>query len=91
MAKAHANSWEVTDAFWARVEPLVPKPQRDPNKLYKRSAGAGRPPEVSPLGVRGHRVCTAHGVSVESAAARALWQRQCGASEVHGLVQGGLL
>ena len=42
MAKAHANSWEVTDEFWARVEPLVPKVQRDPNKVYKRSAGAGR-------------------------------------------------
>ena len=25
MAKAHANSWEVTDEFWSRVEPLVPQ------------------------------------------------------------------
>ena len=49
MAKAHANSWEVTDAFWARVQPLVPKPQRDPNKLYQRSAGAGRPPKSARL------------------------------------------
>lgn len=45
MAKAHANSWEVRDVFWERVDPLVPNPQRDPNKLYKRSAGAGRPPK----------------------------------------------
>ncbi len=49
MAKAHAHSWEVTDEFWARVEPLVPKPQRDPNKVYQRSAGAGRPPKPARL------------------------------------------
>jgi hypothetical protein len=23
MAKAHADSWAVTDEFWARAEPLV--------------------------------------------------------------------
>gem|GEM_PF-6673355 len=28
MAKVHANSWEVTDAFWSRVEP---QPARDPD------------------------------------------------------------
>ena len=49
MAQAHANSWEVTDEFWARVEPLVPKPQRDPTKVYKRAAGAGRPPKPARL------------------------------------------
>ena len=43
MAKAHANSWEVTDEFWKRVEPLVPQSSRDPSKHYKRAAGAGRP------------------------------------------------
>ena len=43
MAKAHAQSWEVTDEFWRRVEPLVPQPVRDPQKQYKRAAGAGRP------------------------------------------------
>ena len=45
MSKAHANSWEVTDEFWKRVEPLVPQPVRDPSKQYLRSAGAGRPPK----------------------------------------------
>ena len=49
MAKAHAHSWEVTDEFWARVEPLVPQPQRDPNKVYQRQAGAGRPPKSARL------------------------------------------
>ena len=43
MTKAHANSWEVAEEFWERVEPLVPQPVRDPNKRYKRAAGAGRP------------------------------------------------
>lgn len=36
--------WEVSDQFWARVEPLIPQPQRDPDKLYKRKPGAGRRP-----------------------------------------------
>lgn len=49
MTKAHANSWEVTDEFWARVQPLVPQPQRDPSKLYQRQAGAGRPPKPARL------------------------------------------
>ena len=42
MSKAHANSWEVTDEFWKRAEPLVPQPVRDANKQYKRAVGAGR-------------------------------------------------
>lgn len=42
MASAHANSWEVADEFWLRVEPLVPQPARDPGKRYKRAVGAGR-------------------------------------------------
>lgn len=49
MAKAQTHSWEVTDEFWSRVEPLVPKPVRDPNKQYRRSAGAGRPPKAARL------------------------------------------
>ncbi|OGH01501.1 MAG: transposase [Candidatus Lambdaproteobacteria bacterium RIFOXYD1_FULL_56_27] len=38
------KSWEVSDAFWERVEPLIPKPERDPSKLYQRKAGGGRKP-----------------------------------------------
>ena len=37
-----AKSWEVTDEFWKRVEPLVPARVRVKNKQYKRSAGGGR-------------------------------------------------
>ena len=41
---AKVQSWEVSDSFWARVEPLIPKPKRDPNKAYKRKPGGGRKP-----------------------------------------------
>ncbi len=49
MAKAHANSWEVTDEFWKRVEPLIPQPTRDPARQYLRRAGAGRPAKPARL------------------------------------------
>ena len=49
MTEAHAHSWEVTDEFWKRVEPLVPQTVRDPNKQYLRSAGGGRPPKAPRL------------------------------------------
>ena len=35
-------SWEVSDAFWERVEPLVPVKNSDPKKKYVRKPGAGR-------------------------------------------------
>jgi transposase len=38
------QSWEVSDALWQKVEPLIPTPQRDPNREYQRKAGAGRKP-----------------------------------------------
>lgn len=44
MAKTHAQSWEVTDEFWKRVEPLIPQPARDPAKQYLRRPGGGAPP-----------------------------------------------
>ena len=36
--------WEVSDAFWKKVAPLIPQPERNPNKSYKRKAGGGRKP-----------------------------------------------
>jgi len=41
---ARIQSWEVSDAFWKKVEPLIPTPRRDPNKTYKRKTGGGRKP-----------------------------------------------
>jgi transposase len=41
---AKARSWEVTDALWERVEPLVPEKIRDSKKTYQRKSGGGRKP-----------------------------------------------
>ena len=38
------KSWEGTDEFWSKVEPLIPAPKRDKNREYKRRKGAGRKP-----------------------------------------------
>ncbi len=37
-------SWEVSDALWARVKPLLPQPTREPKKHYRRKPGGGRKP-----------------------------------------------
>lgn len=38
-----AKSWEVTDAFWSRVEPLIPpRVTRDAGRVYVRQPGGGR-------------------------------------------------
>ncbi|VBB43599.1 hypothetical protein TRIP_B30027 [uncultured Desulfatiglans sp.] len=42
------QSWEVSDAFWERVKPLLPVPERDPQKSYKRKIGGGRKPIPPP-------------------------------------------
>ena len=39
---AKIQSWEVSDAFWEKVEHLIPSVERDPSKAYKRKAGGGR-------------------------------------------------
>lgn len=45
MAKANLASWEVSDAFWQRVEPLVPPRAARPSKRkYQRKPGGGRKP-----------------------------------------------
>jgi transposase len=41
---AEIISWDVSDEFWARVEPLVPKGVRDAKRLYRRKPGGGRKP-----------------------------------------------
>jgi transposase len=37
------QSWEVSDEFWKRVEPLIPQRSQSRNKQYVRRPGAGRP------------------------------------------------
>lgn len=36
------KSWTVSDEFWQRVEPLIPKPKRTLKRKYKRRPGGGR-------------------------------------------------
>ena len=47
MAKrTNVASWEVSDAFWKRVEPLIPPlRQRDAEREYVRKPGGGRKPK----------------------------------------------
>ncbi|PPU93992.1 hypothetical protein XpopCFBP1817_10395 [Xanthomonas populi] len=40
------ESWQGTDAFWARVEPLIPARAVAAKKIYLRKPGAGRPPPL---------------------------------------------
>ena len=37
-------SWEVSDAFWERVKPLIPAKERAEDRGYQRKPGAGRKP-----------------------------------------------
>ncbi|MDZ4128306.1 MAG: transposase, partial [Hydrogenophaga sp.] len=43
--RKRVESWEVSDEFWRRVEPLIPVRERSTDKAYVRKAGAGRPPK----------------------------------------------
>jgi len=45
MTKKRVDSWVVTDAFWQRVEPLIPQRVLPAGKQYLRKPGAGRPPK----------------------------------------------
>ncbi len=44
MKNKSTKSWEISDEFWEKVKDKIPKPQRDPDKVYKRKPGGGRKP-----------------------------------------------
>ncbi len=47
---AKASPWEVSDAFWNRVKPLVPaRPERPEGKSFRRKPGGGRKPKEARL------------------------------------------
>ena len=46
---ARAKSWEVTEEFWKRVEPLIPIRQRLADQRYVRKTGGGRKPKEARL------------------------------------------
>jgi transposase len=70
------KSWEVSDSFWDVVESLIPSPERDPNKAYKRKSGGGRKPIPSRTIFEGIMFVLRTGCPVASLAKRALWQPQ---------------
>jgi putative transposase len=39
-------SWELSDEFWKRVEPLIPQKQRNAEFAYKRKIGGGKKPQA---------------------------------------------
>ena len=39
--------WEISDAFWALIEPLVPTSLRSNGKEYRRKPGGGRKQKYS--------------------------------------------
>lgn len=41
---AKMQSWEVSDDFWRIVEPLIPIPEREEGRTYRRKKGGGRKP-----------------------------------------------
>ena len=47
--KRKRPGWEVSDAFWQRVEPLLPTRQRESAKGYVRKPGGGRKPKAARL------------------------------------------
>lgn len=50
MAKARRPSWIVSDAFWARVEPLIPpRAPRPARRKFQRQPGGGRKPKPARL------------------------------------------
>jgi transposase len=44
---AKVQSWEVSDEFWKRVEPLIPERKRESGKTFRRKPGGGRKPMAS--------------------------------------------
>ena len=41
------KTWEISDAFWELVEPLIPTNPRVSNKTYQRQRGGGRKAKYS--------------------------------------------
>jgi putative transposase len=44
---ARIKTWEISDAFWELVEPLIPTDPRETGKKYVRKPGSGRKPKYS--------------------------------------------
>ncbi len=73
MAKSRLASCAVSDAFWARIAPLI---RRDPCDNGPHVSGKTPEVERPARGVRGHVKRVADGLSMEVVAVRTVWQ--CG-------------
>ena len=68
MARIH--TWEISDEFWSRVEPLIPASPRIAGKTYRRKPGGGPQAEVlGPAVLCRDCVRAAHGDYLERVAA----------------------
>jgi hypothetical protein len=63
------KSWTVSDAFWGKVEPLIPVVTRPASRQYSRKPGGGRKPDAAAPDIFRHRLCVAHGLPMEGVAA----------------------
>ena len=68
------QSWEVSDPPWERVEPLIPKPNRDPNKKSTRKPGGGRKPMPARQIFEAIMYLMAYRLPMESTAQGAVWE-----------------
>lgn len=47
MAMQRLRTWEITDEFWAKVEPLIPISIRTGDATYRRKSGGGKKAKYS--------------------------------------------
>src|ERR1039458_4903083 len=87
---AQIKSWEVSDEFWAKVEPLMPIRQRPAQRKYQRRPGGGRKPIAATPGLFRDRLCPAHRMSVESLA-EGIGECPCDPSTFSAMAPGGFL
>lgn len=85
------KSWEVTDQFWERVEPLVPEVARVAGKTYQRKAGGGRKPKSARLVFEAILYVLRTGCQWKALpTCRAIWQRQRGPYPISSMGAGRL-
>ena len=74
------KSWEVSNALWEIVEPLIPTPKRDKEKQYRRKVGGGRKPLEARKVFSAIVYVLRTGIQWESIAQRCFWESECNSS-----------
>jgi transposase len=92
LPKAKVASWEVSDAFWQRVEPLVPeRPGRVSKKKFQRKAGGGRKSKEARTVFAAVVYVLRTGCPWKALPKEALRQRQCDTQALPGMGARGIL